>query len=359
MKKKFIQIIALSLAAVLLMTNGTACARKKKATKKSTTASVSEKTSDYNIGIALQYDNEDYVLDYNAMMLGFKAAMKDNAGKSKISYEVNKDPLHDDMNSVIAGYLNDKDLILTLGDNALKTAAKDTTDIPVVSCGVIDMYDAIGLNSADRYIWTRKTGRNITGVASLPAVAEQLSVLIELTDDNPMTVGLFYEKGNMEEIYQNTLLEKYLDEAGITWTEFGVSMNPETPDDTVQAVAERAASSCSVFYLPAGEGLTPYAEEITNIISAAGKYTFGGDEIIGKYTAVCGYEDPYTKGYKAGEMAYQILYKGDDPGEIKVGLSSGNISKLYIQSVIDSMGVSLPKSFNEYDSFFKKYTPGE
>lgn len=173
------------------------------------------------------------------MLLGFKAAIKDNAGKHTISYEVNKDPEKDNMDSVISGYLNDKDLIFTLGPEALKAAVKDTTDIPVVSCGVIDFYDALGLRSADRYIWSRKTGTNITGVSSLPALAEHLSALIELTDNAPENIGLFYEKGNMEEIYQNTLLEKYLDEAGIKWTEFGVSLNPETPDDSVSAVTER------------------------------------------------------------------------------------------------------------------------
>lgn len=359
MRNNFIKIIALSLCFVMLISNCTACARKKKATKKSTTASVSEKTSDYNIGIAIKYENENYVLDYNSMMLGFKAAIKDNAKKSDVSYEVNTDPLHDNIDSVIAGYLNDKDLIFTLGEDSLKTAAEITTDIPVVSCGVIDMFDTIGLNAADRYIWSGKTGRNITGVTSLPAIAEQLSILIELSDDDPMSVGLFYEKGNIEEIYQNTILEKYLNEAGIKWTEFCISPNPETPEDSVEEVSKRAASSCSVFYLPAGEGLTNYATEITSIISAAGKYTFGGDEVIGKYTAVSGFEDPYMKGYAAGEMAYKILYKNENPGEMEIGLSNGNISKLYSKSIIDAMGFTLPKSFMDYDEFLKKYTPPE
>lgn len=359
MKKRLHKIIALSLAAALIMTNATACARKKKATEKSTTANVSEKASDYNIGIALKYENDDYVLDYNAMLLGFKAAIKDNAGKHTISYEVNKDPEKDNMDSVISGYLNDKDLIFTLGPEALKAAVKDTTDIPVVSCGVIDFYDALGLRSADRYIWSRKTGTNITGVSSLPALAEHLSALIELTDNAPENIGLFYEKGNMEEIYQNTLLEKYLDEAGIKWTEFGVSLNPETPDDSVSAVTERALATCSILYLPAGEGLKPYAEEITSLASAAGKFTFGGDENIGTLTSISSFEDPYDKGYKAGEMAYQILFKNEEPGTMRVGLSNGTISKLYNKTIIGSMGVTLPKSFNEYDEFFKKYSPGE
>lgn len=358
MKKNILKFTALTLIFSLSIVFISGCARKKKVTKDSSNVTISEKKSDYNIGIALSYENEDYVLSYNAMLLGFKAALKEYAGEDAISYEMNTDPKHDNINSVISSYVNHKDLIFTMGDSALKAAAENTEFIPVVSCGVIDIYDVLKLSPASRYNWSRKTGRNITGVSSLPALPEQLSVLIELSEEDDMTVGLFYVKGNMEEIYENTLMEDYLQEAGIPFNEYMVNPDPESEEEYLASVTEKALSECSILYLPAGETLRPYAKEITDLATKAGKLTFGGDEVVGKYTSISSFEDPYDKGYKAGVNAYNILYKNEDPGETKVGFSSGNISKLYNKEVIDILGISLPKSFNEYEEFFKKYTPG-
>lgn len=340
------------------MTGLSSCARKKKVSKKDETATVSEKKSDYNIGIALSYENSDYVNTYNAEMLGFKAALSENAGEDAISYEVNSDPIHDDIDLVYDQYLMDKDLIFAIGDTSLKAGVAKTEEVPIVATGVIDFYDALGLHSADRYIWSRKSNRNVTGVSTLPALAEQLSVMIEVTPEID-TVGLFYVAGNMEEIYQNTLMEKYLKEAGINWMEYPINPEPESPEQELSFITAKAVSECSILFLPAGEGLKPYAPYITSIAENNAKYTFGGDEVVGQYTTISTFEDPYQKGYKAGEMAYKILYKNKEPGEMKVGLSNGSINKLYNKPVLDAMGVSLPKSFKEFSEFFESYTPGE
>lgn len=61
----------------------------------------------------------------------------------------------------------------------------------------------------------------MTGISSKPNLEEQLSLLIEATPDL-QSVGLLYNPEDTDGIYQNVLLEKYLDQAGIPWKEYAL-----------------------------------------------------------------------------------------------------------------------------------------
>ena len=89
----------------------------------------------------------------------------------------------------------------------------------------------------------------MTGISSKPNLEEQLSLLIEATPDLK-SVGLLYNPEDTDGIYQNVLLEKYLDQAGIPWKEYAIpsddieaGLSDQITDTTAIAPSKQIASS--------------------------------------------------------------------------------------------------------------------
>ena len=57
----------------------------------------------------------------------------------------------------------------------------------------------------------------------------------------------------------------------------------------------------------------------------------------------------YTMGYRAGEMAYEILVNGADPASMPIGVMSVEDMDITInQSVADELGITIPESMQQY-----------
>ena len=63
-------------------------------------------------------------------------------------------------------------------------------------------------------------------------------------------------------------------------------------------------------------------------------------------------------GYRAGKLVKRIVVDGENPGEIKIGLPSANVKKLYQSSVAQLFEKEFPKSFTEYNEFVSTYVAG-
>ena len=406
--------------------------------KENTSTEDPEDAVNYTIGVCLSIDN-DY---YNSITTGFLDAVYDTIGEENVTVKSQIISEEHSGEAIIQEFLNENvDLIFANGKAALSAASISTVETPIIGAGVIDFKTTLHILDDS---WNRYTNRNITGISGSPSVSNQLSLLLE-TNPTLDSIGILYSPEDTDSIYQNEILENYLDEAGIPWKEYeltssttaaaeyeavtedagsvilageqalasakegaasdvesfgddgilsdilspnsarspkiskfwttseeaatdqeGGSVQEETvQEETTQeeatdntSIIETAVSECDALYIAAGSTLTDQIETITSYAHGAGVSTLGGDMTLGQYTYVTLYSDPYDMGYRAGKLVKRIVVDGENPGEIKIGLPSANVKKLYQSSVAQLFEKEFPKSFTEYNEFVSTYVAG-
>lgn len=202
----------------------------------------------YSIHICQDEDNAYY----NAITLGFSDALTDLFGESHIQLSSAVATPESPAASIIAGYLSDDtQLLFANGTKSLSAAAEATETTPVVGAGVMDFQSTLHLMGYSNDDWNQKTGTNVTGVSSLPDIEAMVSLLIESTPDL-QSVGILYPLDDPAALYQNRIMEAYLDQAGIPWKEYplpsesGSSDVEETiSDPTVITPSKRIAPSAT------------------------------------------------------------------------------------------------------------------
>ena len=128
---------------------------------------------------------------------------------------------------------------------------------------------------------------------------------------------------------------------------------------SIDDILSVACEECGALYIPSNSMLLDQAEHISDIATASGVSTIGGDIHIGKHTLTSLFHDPYDQGYRAGKQAYQILIRGSDPSAISFGNNSGSLRiKMYQDIYAYRLSMSFPKSFHEIDAYLRRYTPG-
>lgn len=213
MKKRFLSIVL----AMTMAIGFVSCGKKSESTTKNDAKE--ESTADsyhYNISALLSEDNT-----YNQNLLkGFNDALSDYLGAENFTIttqspteEVTSDALADKAVS------QKPDMIFTAGKSTLTSASSATDTIPIIATGIIDFKGTLRITSLDGKSWDKTTGKNITGVSSKPSIVDQVSLMIEATDDL-QTVGILFSPEDTDAIYQNEIFETYLDQAGIPWKEY-------------------------------------------------------------------------------------------------------------------------------------------
>ncbi len=345
---------------------------------------------------------------------GFKDALTDTFGKEHYKLVTGSVSSKNDTDSIAS--LEDQGAQLLLTENwegltAAYTQTQSTDDdkkLPVISTGVNDITGTLGIEYADED--NRTTGTNVTGVMPSPSVDSQLSEMIEATK-KISRVGIIYSPENRDAVKDNRLLEEYLTQAGIGYREYllatssykslmknGVEAKaikesddndptvPQISDDFAKSlypsfddseildwekqarrslknadtskIISTAVKQCDALYISRGFSSST-VKKITRAAKNGDRVTYGSDAVSGKESLVTLWADPYDSGYKAGEMAYQILVNSQDPGDISVAYQSeASFHKLYNGSYAEVLGLVFPKSFSEYTSFMKSYVPG-
>ncbi|MCR5195013.1 MAG: hypothetical protein K6D38_01730 [Pseudobutyrivibrio sp.] len=242
MKKRLISILLATTSALTLIGCG----------QSSKIDAVSEKIEEssedsyvYNISALLSEDN-----DYDKIILqGFSDALSDKLGEEHFKIKtstVSEDKSSDDMASSAAS--GSYDLIFTVGKQTLSSAVAATDSVPIVATGIVDFKGTLRIASLNGKSWDKTTGMNVTGVSSKPSIVDQVSLMIETTDDL-QTVGILFSPEDTDSIYQNEIFEAYLDQAGIPWKEYIVpasntaSVTPEQQNSTALTPSKFVAFS--------------------------------------------------------------------------------------------------------------------
>lgn len=324
------KLLALMMTAALVVSM-TACGNQTEAPAESKTEGTAEGTV-YNIGICQLVQHE--ALD--AATLGFKEALTELLGEGNVTFdEQNASGDSATCATIVNQFVSqDVDLILANATPALQAAAAGTGDIPILGTSITDYATALEIDN-----WNGTTGKNISGTSDLAPLDEQAAMLNELFPD-AKTVGLLYCSAEANSAYQAEVVQEALEELGYTCTPYTFA-----DSNDIAAITTTAASECDVIYVPTDNQAASNAEIINNICLPAKVPVIAGEEGICKGCGLATLSISYYDiGYKAGEMAYEILVNGADVSAMPVEFSP-NVTKKYNKAVADELGITIPEGY--------------
>lgn len=290
-----------------------------------------KKDGTYTIGICqlVQHDALD------AATNGFMQALKDKLGDC-VTFDVqNASNEATNCTTICSKFVSDKvNLIMANGTAALSAAAQATDTIPIVATSVTDFATAMGISN-----WTGSTGFNVTGTSDLAPLDKQADMIKELVPDAKL-VGILYCSSEANSKYQSTVMQEKLAALGLQCKEFTFV---DTND--VSAVTQQAAAECDVIFAPTDNVVASNGPAINNILEPAKIPLIAGEQGIcvkcGIATLSISY---YSIGYKAGEMAYEILVNNADPANMDIEYAQ-NFTKEYIEYRCSDFGINVPEDY--------------
>ena len=289
-----------------------------------------------------EYPDVDY-FDENDLIeatQGFQDALTKLMGDS-VTFDVqNAQGEQANCSSIATTFVsNNYDLILANATTALQASAAATSTIPVLGTSVTDYATALDIDD-----WTGATGKNISGTSDLAPLDQQEDMLVELFPD-ARNVGILYCSAEPNSVYQATEFGKYLDEDGISHKEYTVA-----DSNDIASVVQSAVGEVDVIYIPTDNTMAGNTEAVDNITRPAGIPVIAGEEGIcsgcGVATLSISY---YDIGYKAGEMAYDILVNGKDISTMDIEYAP-NVTKEYNAAICSDLGITVPDDYVAIDA---------
>ena len=281
----------------------------------------------YKIGV-LQL-TEHAALD--ASNEGFIAAL-DDAG---ISYEVDQQNAQNDQSAcqtIASKLVNDgDDLILTIGTPAAQAVASATSDIPIIGTAITDFAES-GLVADNE-----APGGNVTGSSDLTPVADLIELLQQLVPD-AQTVGLLYCTAESNSEVQIAMAEEALDAAGIAHERYSVSSSNE-----IQQVIESMVGKVDAIYTPTDNTIAAGMATVSMVANENKLPVIVGCDTMVEDGGLASYSiNYYDLGYKAGEMAVEILTEGADPAEMPIEyLAAEDCQLIANQATADEVGIDI------------------
>ena len=281
----------------------------------------------YKIGV-LQL-TEHAALD--ASNEGFVAAL-DDAG---IDYEIDQQNAQNDQSAcqtIASKLVNDgDDLILAIGTPAAQAVAGATSDIPIIGTAITDFAES-GLVEDNE-----APGGNLTGSSDLTPVSDQIDLLQQLVPD-VKTVGLLFCTAEANSEIQIEMAEEALDEAGIAHERYTVSSSNE-----IQQVIESMVGKVDAIYAPTDNTIAAGMATVAMVANDNKLPVIVGCDTMVEDGGLASYSiNYYDLGYKAGEMAVEILTEGADPAEMPITyLAADECTLIANQATADEVGIDL------------------
>lgn len=339
MKKLMAMLMVGILSASLLVGCGSEPAAETETTEAETTETTETESEEaestdaegdtYTIGIIQLVEHQ--ALDVATQ--GFEDALTDKLG-DKVTFDYqNAQGEATNCATISTKFVNDGvDLIMANATPALQSAAAATNEIPIVGTSVTDFVTAEVVNSNE------EPGTNVTGVSDLAPVDEQIALLQRVCPD-VKKVAVVYCSSEANSVFQAELAAKYLEEAEIEYEVYTAADSNE-----IQAVITSAVAECDCVYVPTDNTFADNMEIVKNVTVPAGIPVICGEEnmcsVGGLATLSISY---YDLGYKAGEMAYEILVNGADPATMPIEFVSDGITAKYNAEIADAIKWTIPE----------------
>lgn len=237
--------------------------------------------------------------------------------------------------TIVNGFVSSGvDLIMGNGTAALQAAQSGTADIPILGTSITDYATALDMSD-----WTGTTGTNISGTTDLAPLDGQAEMLKELFPD-VKNVGLLYCSAEPNSAYQINTIKPMLEEMGYTCTEYAF-----TDSNDVASITTNACASSDVIYIPTDNTAATCTETIRNVVVPAGVPVIAGEQGICSGCGVATLSiDYYELGEMTGQMAYDILVGGQNPGEMEIQ-PAPTFTKMYNESICQELGITVPEGY--------------
>lgn len=321
-KKLLAVVMAIAMITVVFASCGTTA-------EETTAADSADKI--YTVGICqlVQHDALDAATE------GFKKALTDKLGDNVKFDEQNASNEATNCTTICGTFVSNKvDLIMANATPALTAAATATADIPIVATSVTDFATALEISD-----WTGASGINVTGTADLAPLDEQAKMIKELCPD-AKTVGIIYCSAEANSKYQSDVITGYLEDLGLEVKEYTF-----TDSNDIASVAATAAENSDVLFAPTDNTVANNAEAIANVIEPAGVPLVAGESGICKGCGIATLSISYYDiGYKAGEMAYEILVNDADPATMQVEYAANPV-KMYMADRCAALNINVPDTY--------------
>ena len=131
-----------------------------------------------------------------------------------------------------------------------------------------------------------------------------------------------------------------LEEMGYTCTEYAF-----TDSNDVASIATNASASSDVIYIPTDNTAATCTETIRNVVVPAGVPVIAGEQGICSGCGVATLSiDYYELGHITGEMAYEILVNGANPGDMQIE-PAPTFTKMYNAANCEALGITVPEGY--------------
>lgn len=295
-------------------------------------AGCSAQSSKYKIGIV--QSQQHAALDEATQ--GFQDAVKKALGEENVEITLQNASGDSTTCATIANQFvaDGVDLIMANATSALQASMAATADIPIVATSVTDYATALEMSD-----WTGTTGINVTGTSDLAPLDQQAAMIKELCPD-AQTVGILYCSAEPNSVYQANVVSESLKALGLT-------VNTYTCADTneIATVTTTACQEVDVIYIPTDNTVASATAAVDQIAAPAGIPVIAGEEGIcegcGVATLSISY---YDIGYRAGEMAVEILQNGADPSQMQIETAT-DLTKKYVPARAEALGITVPADY--------------
>lgn len=312
----------------------TACGSSNGDTSDSTTDSAAASGDSYTVGVCQLMQH----VALDAATQGFQDKLTElvEADGKTVEFDVqNASGDSATCTTIVNGFVSSGvDLIMGNGTAALQAAQSGTADIPILGTSITDYATALDMSD-----WTGTTGTNISGTTDLAPLDGQAEMLKELFPD-AKNVGLLYCSAEPNSAYQINTIKLMLEEMGYTCTEYAF-----TDSNDVASIATNACASSDVIYIPTDNTAATCTETIRNVVVPAGVPVIAGEQGICSGCGVATLSiDYYELGEMTGQMAYDILVGGQNPGEMEIQ-PAPTFTKMYNESICQELGLTVPEGY--------------
>jgi len=312
----------------------TACGSSNGDTSDSTTDSAAASGDSYTVGVCQLMQH----VALDAATQGFQDKLTElvEADGKTVEFDVqNASGDSATCTTIVNGFVSSGvDLIMGNGTAALQAAQSGTADIPILGTSITDYATALDMSD-----WTGTTGTNISGTTDLAPLDGQAEMLKELFPD-AKNVGLLYCSAEPNSAYQINTIKPMLEEMGYTCTEYAF-----TDSNDVASITTNACASSDVIYIPTDNTAATCTETIRNVVVPAGVPVIAGEQGICSGCGVATLSiDYYELGEMTGQMAYDILVGGQNPGEMEIQ-PAPTFTKMYNESICQELGITVPEGY--------------
>jgi len=266
---------------------------------------------------------------------GFQDALTEKLG-DKVTFDVQlASGETTNCTTIVTKFVNDDvDLIMGNATPAVIAAKEATSTIPIIGTSVTDYVspEAAIVASNDA------PGANVTGYSDMSDIAAHVELTQKLCPD-AKTVAIIYCSAEPNSVIQGNQAEELYTAAGFTTITLTAS-----DITTISTVVTSACDQADVIYIPTDNLFAENMESVKNIAEPAKIPVICGEggmvESGGTASVAIDY---YTLGYRAGEMAYEILVNGADPATTPIGFMTAEDMELVInEENVAAIGLTIP-----------------